>query len=237
MHTSDLRGSDFQIVQQDQSIGHGLAFNSITLSDRLGFHAEHALDGLGAAALILAHITAFYDRYREQGADFFAYPDFFSFQDQLPITDYGMLDIFPKEKNVHLPGDPWDALSTIASRAITVLVVPDTSTPKPREPVVNRDRVILESLRRTVRTCYLYSPTGQTARGDTTICCTSDSVESWGKEVIARAPTEHSEHATKWIDGMWSEQFMEGKLTQSYQQIGLEDAIARIVNREAVTRS
>jgi hypothetical protein len=237
MHTSDLRPSDFHILQSEQSVTHQNCFQSITQLDRLGFIAESSLDGLGAAALILAHITAFYDRYREQGTDFFAYPDFFSFQDQLPVTDYGMLDIFPQEKNVHLPDDPWDALSTIASRAITVLVVPETAAPVPLEPEVNRDRVILESLRRTVRVCYLYSPTGQTTQEDTAICCTFDSVESWGKEVIARAPAEQSEHATRWSEGMWSEQFVEGNLSQSFQQIGLEDAIARIVNREAVTRS
>jgi hypothetical protein len=235
MHTSDLRPSDFHILQNEQSVAHQNCFQSITQLDRLGFTTESSLDGLGAAALILAHIAAFYDRYRERGTDFFAYPDFFSFQDKLPVTDYGMLDIFPREKNLHLPDDPWDALSTIASRAITVLVVPETATPVLREPEVNRDRVILESLRRTVRICYLYSPTGQTTQEDTTICCKSESVESWGKEVIARAPAVQTEHATKWLEGMWGEQFVEGKLTQSFQQIGLEDAIARIGNREAVT--
>ncbi len=107
-----------------RSVQHETHFKSFTTTDRLGLVTAHPFDGLGAAALVMGYVTAFYDRYREAGGDFFAYPDFFSFQRLLPLARYGMFDIWPDEKNVHLPEERWDALSTIASRAITVLIVP-----------------------------------------------------------------------------------------------------------------
>lgn len=53
--------------------------------------APHRIDAVGAACIIMAHTTAFYDLYREKHEAFFAYPDYFVFQGQETQACYGML--------------------------------------------------------------------------------------------------------------------------------------------------
>ena len=80
MHSSILRGSDFRITQQREEVSHARFFRDLSTTDRVGVFAPEGIDGLGAYLLLLAHTTAFYDRYRAIGDDFFAYPDHYTFQ-------------------------------------------------------------------------------------------------------------------------------------------------------------
>lgn len=80
MHSSSLRGSDFKIVWRGDAVSHANFFTKVRDTDRVGVVIPHALDGIGAITLIMAYVTAFYDRYRERGSDFYAYPDFFRFK-------------------------------------------------------------------------------------------------------------------------------------------------------------
>ena len=75
MHSSILRGSDFRITHQREEVSHARFFRDLSAIDRVGVFAPGGIDGLGACLLLLAHTTAFYDRYRATGDDFFAYPD------------------------------------------------------------------------------------------------------------------------------------------------------------------
>ena len=222
MHSSHLRGSDFELIHDGRSVQHATHLKSFTTTYRLGLVTAHPFDGLGAAALVMGYVTAFYDRYREAGGGFFAYPDFFSFQRLLPLARYGMFDIWPDEKNVHLPEERWDALSTIASRAITVLIVPSHQVPTMESPVGKRERAILESLRRSVRVCYAYSPEGSVEDGNLTVCCANERIREWGTAVMGTIPErDHSETRR-----MWDESFTNGALTQSFNRIGLDDALS-----------
>lgn len=224
MHSSHLRGSDFELIQDGSGVQYETYFRSFTITDRLGFVTAHPFDGLGAIALVMGYVTAFYDRYREAGDDFLAYPDFFSFQRHLPLARYGMFDIWPDEKNVYLPEEYWDALSTIASRAITILIVPSNQSSTMESPVRKRERAILESLRRSVRVCYDYSPEGSVVDGNLTVCCANERVREWGAAVLETIPEQdHSEHGR-----MWDESFTSGSLTQSFKRIDLDDALASL---------
>ena len=80
MHSSKLRGSDFHLKTSGNRIDHRAFFADFAKTDRLGVFAPERYEAAGAATLIMAYVTAFYDCYRSEGADFFAYPDFFTFQ-------------------------------------------------------------------------------------------------------------------------------------------------------------
>ena len=67
---------------------------------------ESGTEAAGAASLILAMITAFYDDLRTTGpADFFAYPDFFVFQpaDRPAPAPYSMFGAFLSALDVACP--------------------------------------------------------------------------------------------------------------------------------------
>lgn len=51
----------------------------IAVSDRLGVVIRDPFDGIGAATFVLSCVTAFYDEYRMETDDFYAYPDYFTF--------------------------------------------------------------------------------------------------------------------------------------------------------------
>lgn len=72
MHSSSLRGSDFKITQHGETIPHADLFSSFQDTDRLGIVVPRRLEGIGAMTLIMAYVTAFYDRYRERGTEFYA---------------------------------------------------------------------------------------------------------------------------------------------------------------------
>ena len=113
MHSSGLRGSDFDLICDGSSISHNTFFADIANTDRLGVFSPDGSEGLGTALLVLAHVTAFYDRYRARGKDFFAYPDYFTFQRRSPCVAYGSLDVWPAHKNVTVGSGHGDTLATI----------------------------------------------------------------------------------------------------------------------------
>ncbi|MBM3459911.1 MAG: hypothetical protein FJX77_15425, partial [Armatimonadetes bacterium] len=80
MHSSGLRGTDFDLAFQGRSVAHAEFFRDWRSTDRVGLLTPDPTEGLGAATLVLACVTAFYDRYRERKEEFFAYPDYFTFQ-------------------------------------------------------------------------------------------------------------------------------------------------------------
>ena len=64
---------------------------------------RHPFGAVGASTFLLAAITAFYDRERAHGGDFFIYPDYFLFHVGGPLGDHSMLDVWPSHKEVVVP--------------------------------------------------------------------------------------------------------------------------------------
>ena len=89
----------------------------------MGVVIPRRVEGVGAITLIMAYVTAFYDRYRERVSEFFAYPDFFTFQHEAPCADYGMCDIWPRHKNVHVAGGAQLTAEAVTDRGVNVLLV------------------------------------------------------------------------------------------------------------------
>jgi len=220
MHSSTLRGSDFDFTVSGSPVSHQTFFESFTIADRLGIVTSHPLDGLGAVTLLMSYVTAFYDHYRTSGDDFFAYPDFFCFQRKLPLVHYGMFDIWPEEKNLHLARDQWEVLSMISSRAITVLLIPLCSGSTFEQPEEDRDRARLESFRQNVHACYTYSPGGIVEGGDTVVSTASESIRRWGTSVLEANEAGLKGHRQNWENGFQGE-----TLTQSFKQINVDEAL------------
>ena len=217
MHSSTLRGSDFALIVDGAPAEHASYFSDFKPTDRLGLVTVEQTGGLGAATLVMAHLTAFYDCYRESSDEFFAYPDFFSFQRQRPLNGYDWFDVWPAEKDVALPDDYWNSISTIASRGITILLVPDGPGKPVEPPSENRERAILESLRRTIVTCYAYR--ADPAGSDFVVTSTHESVKRWGSRIL------EDSKANSIQESAWADAFVGDAITQSYRRISLDETL------------
>ena len=220
MHSSSLRGSDFRIVRSGAVVDHSDFFASFGNSDRLGIVIADRLEGLGAITLIMAYVTAFYDRYRERGGEFLAYPDFFSFQRGEPCADYGNCDIWPQHKHVHVAADAQGTVEAINDRGVNVLLVPDIVQSRSTiEPVE------LESARRRIDRCYAYEESGATADADLVVECGDDSLIDWALTVIETVGDDDAGSAAR---AVWRQRPRGVALSQSFRELTLDGALERL---------
>jgi hypothetical protein len=98
-------------------------FPGFTLHDRLGIVIVSDWAGAGASTVVLAAVTAFYDRLRAEQDEFFAYPDYFSFHVGGLRGSLHMLDVFPDHKEVVVDPEPEQILRAINDRGVTRLLV------------------------------------------------------------------------------------------------------------------
>ena len=219
MHSSFLRGSDFRITNQGEEVSHAGFFRDLGTTDRVGVLAPGGIDGLGACLLLLAHTTAFYDRYRATGDEFFAYPDYFTFQRRTPPASYSMLDVWPGHKNVPVAGDAGATLDAILDRAINVLLVPAGSAGTTEFAPVQ-----MASARRTIRRCYTYSATGSAGHPTLAVACSRAEPAEWARIVIDSVPPEDSAVRSHWLRVVEGGSIPE----QSFSEVPLERALALI---------
>lgn len=137
---------------------------------RLGIVVTENRGGAGAAMLVLAAVSAFYDRLRAVEPDFFAYPDYFAFhvgRNRIaPSHTMGELDVFPEHKEPVVDDDAETVLRAINDRAITHLLVPDRG-PNGSRPPLGRDT--RSSAQRRIRTAIAYSPSRRVTDPDTAV--------------------------------------------------------------------
>jgi hypothetical protein len=154
----------FAIEVAGSQIGLPELFEGFTAQDRLGLVMSEPCAAVGASALISATVTAFYDIQRAGGDDFFVYPDYYLFHVGRPLGDHGLLDVWPRRKEVVVPGGPQEILEAIDDRAITRLMVEDrTASEATYQPET------LASARARIATCLTYSPSGRVAGADVRI--------------------------------------------------------------------
>ena len=171
-------------------------------------------------SLIMAHVTTFYDDYRADGTDFFAYPDFFAFQKQTPLADYAMFDIWPNHKIVHVDPDHTQVLQAINDRGVNVLLVPDG---EPKD--LDFDRIVLASARRNIDQCYVYALDGPLAHADVSIRCERSPFVDWVENMFntIEDDAEVQKRCRTWVD-----QCPDDHLEQSYRRVNLDEALARL---------
>lgn len=220
MHSSSLRGTDFKITQHGEAIPHAHLFSSFQDTDRLGIVVPRRFGGIGAMTLIMAYVTAFYDRYRERGPEFYAYPDFFTFQREAPCADYCMFDIWPYHKNIHVPDDVQQTAEAITGRGVNVLLVPDND---PREVAISP--VERESARRNVQQCFAYSEFGTASSSDLVIECRSELLRGYALSVLDSLPADESALEQR---SQWEARLAGDTLRQTFRRLDLDDALQRL---------
>ena len=214
MHSSKLGDSDFEMIARGHPVALAEYFRGFTNTKRLGLLAPNGLEGVGAVNLVMAHVTAFYNTYRATGEDFFAYPDYFTFQSRAPKAAYGMFDIWPEHKDVLVGTDAAERLNAITDRGVNILLVPD-GPPTPRE----YQRQQLAAAERLIETCYAYSATGAVADPDLVIRGPVDPLAAWCQNVCDSVPD--GERGEGWHG--------QGPvLEQSFRRISRQDALARL---------
>jgi len=214
MHSSKLGDSDFEIIACGRPVALAEYFGGFTNTKRLGLLAPNRLEGIGAVSLILAHVTAFYNTYRATGEDFFAYPDYFTFQSRAPKAAYGMFDIWPQHKDVLVGVDAAERLNAITDRAVNILLVPDGPTVP-----CDYQRQQLAAAVRLIETCYAYSATGAVADPDLVLRCPADPLAAWCQSVCDSVPA--GGRAAGWPG--------QGPvIEQSFRRISRRDARARL---------
>jgi hypothetical protein len=163
MHSTDeLTGADFRCSVDGRPAAIEAILPGFAEHDRLGVVVRRPGGALGASALILAAVTAFYDRVRQRATDFFCYPDFYLFHVGDRHGDHGMLDIWPDHKEVVVADDAEALLRAINDRAVTRLLVEDRATAAPRF-----ERQTLASVR--IQTALAYAPAGRAAGADVAV--------------------------------------------------------------------
>jgi len=189
MHSAILRGTDFLIHSNGQIVRHADYFSGFTVDTRLGLITPNGSEGIGAAMLVLGYVTAFYDCHRENADQFHAYPEFYTFQSGSQLTDYGMLDIYPMEKNVRTERNPESILHAVIEKKINILLIPGNTS---RHSKNNRD--LIESIQKTVHTCFLYSSGGEVADPDVSIQCHRPEINDWIRAVTDSMPDKKTNH-------------------------------------------
>jgi hypothetical protein len=165
MHTSkELRRDSFAIEIDGESASIDDVLIDFVGHDRLGLVVRDPCGAVGASNLLLAAVTAFYDRQRAREEEFLIYPDYFLFHVDRPLGDHSMLDVFPSHKEVVVPDDPEAILEAVNDRAITWLLVPEgefgEAQLRPETRASAHSRIV---------GAFAYSPTGRVAHGEVRI--------------------------------------------------------------------
>lgn len=219
MHSTTVFAStDFDIVDRGQATTHARYFSGLARTERLGLFAPEGCEGAGATLLVMACVTAFYDRYREEGGDFFAYPDFFSFQRRQPPASYAMFDIWPGHKDVPVPEGANETAAAITDRGVGILLLPDRP---PRENEFHR--VQMASLERNVKRCILYSEEGQVEEPTLEVATSkAEAIRDWAGTMFdsVEGDAEWQRRHERFLDAMP----LDGA-RQSFREISLEQAL------------
>jgi hypothetical protein len=238
MHTStELRRDSFELTVGGAPATVDELWPGFTAADRVGIVVDRPYGALGASNVLLAAITAFYDRQRERGDDFFIYPDYFCFHVGGQMGHHGMLDVWPAHKDVVVGGGE-ELLRAVNDRGVTRLVVPEG----PAAPLDAIEREALASARARIVSALEYSPSGRVAGADVEIAG-NDVSESYVTAVVDATWTTDDDpyivEARRFRDRMPATLLEEvhttrralhedGRARESYRRITLDAALGRI---------
>src|SRR3954447_21364292 len=150
-------------------------------ADRVGLVVRRPCAGVGASALLLSAVTAFYDIQRQRSEDFFIYPDYFVFHVGRRLGSHNRLEIWPPHKEVVVDDEPEELLRAINDRGVSRLAVEDGM---PGDAAFARET--LASARARIVTALVYSPNGRTLDGDVAIA-SNDITEQYVAGVLEQS--------------------------------------------------
>lgn len=222
MHTAEaLAATDFQYQNSTETA----PMPDIAVSDRLGVVVREPFDGIGAATFVLSCVTGFYDEYRMKTDDFYAYPDYFTFQSDDRLVDYLWFDIWPDHKNVETEPEAESVLQAINDRAVNVLLVPDGPTSEPEFEAVTR-----EGFERRIDSCYLYAPDGQLSDPSVSISLPREPTWEWIEKTLDTIDDDHADLRAR-QEQEWRARIEDGFLSQDFRRIDFEDALRYLPNQ------
>jgi hypothetical protein len=209
VHTTTLRSDAFTITIAGRTATIDDVFPGFDEHDRLGIVIGDDAGAAGAGSLVLAAVTAFYDRLRATGEPFFAYADFFAFHVGRDRGTLRKLDVYPAHKEVVVPADPELILQAINDHGVSRLLVPEGPAAAP-----DLARETRHSVARRIRSALVYSPSGRTAHAD----------------VLVRG----SAQSDAFIDAMLAACTAGGTVSaevlpvQSFRRLGLDEALGML---------
>jgi hypothetical protein len=187
-------------------------------SDRLGIVVRRPCGVVGASALLLAAVTAFYDAQRARGDDFFIYPDYFVFHVGRKLGRHNRLDIWPPHKEVVVADEPEEVLRAINDRGVTRLVVEDGA---PGEGAFARET--LASARARIVTAIAYAATGRTRDADVAIA-SNDVAETYVAGVVEQSRDVPAGERDR-ITAARRHLVEDGRPVETYRRIALEEGL------------
>jgi hypothetical protein len=219
VHSSrELRSGSFAITVDGDPAAVADVLPGFRDSDRLGIVVRRPCGVVGASALLLAAVTAFYDVQRGRGEDFFIYPDYFVFHVGRKLGSHNRLDIWPPHKEVVVADEPEEVLRAINDRAITRLVVEDGA---PGDGSFARETVASAQAR--IVSAIAYDANGRTRDADVAITA-NDVTETNDGGVLEQsrdvAPAERDR-----IAAARRALLEDGRPVESYRRIGLDEAL------------
>jgi hypothetical protein len=187
-------------------------------ADRLGVVVRRPCGAVGASALLLAAVTAFYDIQRGRSPDFFIYPDYFVFHAGRRLGSHNRLEIWPPHKEVVVADDPEELLRAINDRGVTRLLVEDGA---PGEGSFARET--LASARDRILTALAYGPNGRARDADVSIA-SNDVTESYVGAVLEQSRDVPAGERDRIAAAR--RQLIEGdRPVETYRRIGLDEAL------------
>jgi hypothetical protein len=193
-------------------------FPSFSALDRAGFVVRRPCGLVGASALVMAAVTAFYDVQRASGADFFIYPDYFVFHVGRKLGAHNRLDIWPSHKEVVVADEPEEVLRAINDRGVTRLVVEDGA---PGEGAFARET--LASARARISTAVVYSPNGRARDADVAIA-SNDVTETYVSAVLEQSRDVPAGERDR-IAAARASLREDGRPVETYRRVDLDEAL------------
>jgi hypothetical protein len=225
VHSSrELRSSSFAVRIDGAEASLADVLEGFDAADRLGVVARRPCAVVGASALLLAAITAFYDAQRARSDEFFVYPDYFVFHVGHRLGRHNRLDIWPPHKEVVVADEPEELLRAINDRGITRLLVEDGA---PGDGGFARET--LASARSRVRTAIAYAATGRVRDPDVAIA-SNDVAETYVEGVLAQSEEVPAADRER-IAAARGDLRQDGRPVESYRRIGLDEALGLLAPR------
>ncbi len=220
MHSEKLRGDDFEIKKSGVRVNHNELFSDFDVRDRVALLTNDLCEGIGAANLVLAYVTAFYDRYRAQANKFNAYPEFFTILSSADCANYSMLDIWPEYKHIKNLDNSNSRLKAICDKAVNILIVPE------RPPhTIDYDSHVLDRVRNNIERCYVYSFDGKPRGATLSIGCSRAIIGGWIEDVFDTSMDKGSQAAkekrTEWNHILGND----SNIYQSYREIEFDEVL------------
>jgi hypothetical protein len=219
VHSSrELRSSSFRITIDGAPATLSDVLPGFEDRDRLGLVVRRPCGVVGASALLLAAVTAFYDVQRERSPDFFIYPDYFVFHVGRKLGSHNRLDIWPPHKEVVVADEPEEVLRAINDRGVTRLVVEDGA---PGDGSFARET--LSSARARIVTAVAYAANGRTRDADVSIAA-NDVTETYVGGVLEQSRDVPSGERER-IAAARRHLIEDDRPVETYRRIDLDEAL------------